>query len=146
MLACITTIYHHCIYSLVLQMNAGFPFPLIVYIFPHRMHRHAYIRVIYIICVEFILDLTPCFNKVGNDSCKAKRETLMFCDLVGLIPEDLWLKFPFLICHYYKIKLLTYSCFQTMSHRVVNMLPLNKIRPGQRWMMTFLNVFYDRKY
>ena len=29
-LACITTIYHWCIYSIVLQMNAGFPFPLIV--------------------------------------------------------------------------------------------------------------------
>ena len=27
-LACITTIYHWCIYSIVLQMNAGFPFPL----------------------------------------------------------------------------------------------------------------------
>ena len=27
-LACITTLYHCCIYSIVLQMNTGFPFPL----------------------------------------------------------------------------------------------------------------------
>ena len=32
-LACITTIYHWCIYSIVLQMNAGFPFPLSVHLY-----------------------------------------------------------------------------------------------------------------
>ena len=35
----------------------------------------------------FILDLTPDFNGLGKDNCKARWETFKFCDLVHLILE-----------------------------------------------------------
>ena len=38
----------------------------------------------------FILDLTPFFNKLDKDKCKARRETLKFWDLVQLLLEIWW--------------------------------------------------------
>ena len=35
----------------------------------------------------FILDLTPGFNGLGKDSCKMRRETFQYWDLVWLILE-----------------------------------------------------------
>ena len=35
----------------------------------------------------FILDFTPCFNRLHKDNCKTRRETFKFWDLVHLISD-----------------------------------------------------------
>ena len=37
----------------------------------------------------FILDLTPGVNGLGKDSCKTRRESIKFCNLVRLISDIL---------------------------------------------------------
>ena len=41
----------------------------------------------YLCCSNYIFDLTPGFNGLGEDNCKARRETFKFWDLVWLILE-----------------------------------------------------------
>ena len=45
----------------------------------------------------FVLELTPGFNGLSKDNCKARRETFKFLDLVRLILEDLRYVFAFSI-------------------------------------------------
>ena len=95
----------------------------------------------------FILDFTPCFNELGRDNCKTRRESLKICDLVCLILEILqyldfvrsssiallhvfkWQCYVCSKCHY---AVLTFcrEIDRCVSHRIID-------NPGSGWIKHF---------